>query len=78
MSFGITINLCGLSPKYLGSEPPPKQKNSYRVEDVFIFMQKKNLKAGPRSRWQNYAKNATFQIAKWTRVQRSNFLYFIN
>ena len=28
---------------------------------------------GPGSKWEIFAKNATFQLDKWTRVQRSNF-----
>jgi hypothetical protein len=43
---------------------------------------KRNFKAGPdgktRYRWQIFAKNATIQLDQWTRVQRSNFSYFLN
>jgi hypothetical protein len=35
-------------------------------------------KFGLWTRWQIFAKNATFQLDKWTRIQRSNFLYFLN
>ena len=62
--FEITVNPCGLSlvqfPNIWDLDPLKKIPIDSKI---FLFSCKKiNFKAGPRSRWQVFAKNATFQL----------------
>ena len=45
ISIKLTVNPCGLSPVIIRDLDSNKnqKKNSYRVKDVFIFMQKKEI-----------------------------------
>ena len=61
--------------KILDLDPPKKIPTESKS---FLFScKKRNFKAGPGSRWQIFAKIATFQLDKWTRVQWRIFYIFL-